>query len=161
MRGSRGKDFRRDQLLARPDAAQGIQPVGQCLSKDDDVGRDSEVLDGPELPGAIKAHLDLVVHHQNVAFIEDFLQAAKILGRWNDIATGALNGLDVKGRELRLSCLGVPEGVIFCFEVLFKLLETIQPAVLSLLVVRTTKTIWKGDKVCPIGEVTVAAAITI
>ena len=46
------KDFRRDQRLLRPQPGERVEAVRQRLAEHQDVGRDAEVLDCPELAGA-------------------------------------------------------------------------------------------------------------
>src|SRR5476651_1010792 len=59
------KHLRADQFLARPDAGQRIEPVGDRLAEHQYVGRDAEMLDRTQLTGAIDAHLDFIDHQQN------------------------------------------------------------------------------------------------
>ena len=68
---ARREFVRRDQFFFGPNSGQRIETVGQRLAEDDNVGLDVEVFDRPELAGAVKTHLDLVIDHQDVAFIEN------------------------------------------------------------------------------------------
>ena len=96
MRRSRWEDIGRDEAFARPHAAQRVESVGERFAEDDDVGRDAKVFDRPELSGTIKAHLDLIVDHQNVPFVQDLPETFEIARRRDDVATSALNRFDVK-----------------------------------------------------------------
>ncbi len=75
VRGPGREEFRRDQLLTRPNARKWIQTICQRLAEDNDVRRDAEILNRPELAGAIEAHLDFVVHNQDFVLAASFLQA--------------------------------------------------------------------------------------
>src|SRR5712671_1003601 len=112
MRGARREDLRRDQLLSRPDARQRIESVGERLAEHDDVRFDVEVLDRPELSGAIKSHLDFIIDQQNLARFQHCRKLLEI-ARWrNHVAAGALDRLDKEGGKLRLLRLAVPDRVI-------------------------------------------------
>src|SRR5262249_41054957 len=82
-------------------------------------------------------------------------------GRRNDIATGALNRLDIKGRELGLTGLRIPEGVVLGVETALELFEAIQVAVLDLLLVRTPEAVRERYEVRTIGKMTVTPAVPI
>src|SRR5262245_5742602 len=60
MRRSGREDVRIDELLASPYARQRIEAIGDGLSENEDVRIDAEMLDRPELAGAIDAHLDFI-----------------------------------------------------------------------------------------------------
>src|SRR5476651_1247020 len=64
------KHLRADQFLARPDAGQRIEPVGDRLAEHQYVGRDAEMLDRTQLTGAIDAHLDFIDHQQNAVLVK-------------------------------------------------------------------------------------------
>src|SRR5262245_9304896 len=96
MRRTGREDARRNQVLARPHAAQRIQSVGQRLSEDEDVGGDAEVLDRPELAGAKEAHLDLIVDQQHVTLVENLAKSREITWRRDDVAARPLNWLDIE-----------------------------------------------------------------
>src|SRR5471032_596522 len=94
------KHLRADQFLARPDAGQRIEPVGDRLAKHQYVGRDAEMLDRPQLAGAIDAHLDFIDHQQDAVLVEYLLEVDEEILRRNDIAAGALDRLDEERGEL-------------------------------------------------------------
>src|SRR5581483_3207350 len=79
----------------------------------------------------------------------------------NDVAARALNGLDVEGGELALARLRVPERVVFGVEVALELPQTIQLAVLDLLVVRTTEAVRKRHEMGAVGEVAEPPAVAV
>jgi hypothetical protein len=60
-----GKIFGLISSSRRPDAAQRVEAVGQRLAEHDHIRLDVEVLDRPQLAGAVEAHLYFVDHHQN------------------------------------------------------------------------------------------------
>ena len=49
-----------------------------ALPKTTTVRGDAEVLEAPELAGAVEAHLDFVVHEHDLALVEDLLEALVI-----------------------------------------------------------------------------------
>src|SRR5258708_15615151 len=106
-------------------------------------------------------HLDLVDHDQDAALVQNARQLLEIAFRWDDVSTCSLNRLDVKRREFRLLRFAVPHGVILSIEELLELLDTVEAAVLDLLVVRTAKAIGERDELGAVGEVAEAAAVAI
>src|SRR5262245_13427875 len=161
MRRARREDFRRNQILARPNARQRIQSVRESFTKDDDVRCDVEILYCPEFSSAIETHLNFVIHEQNVPLVQNLFQRREIFSGRNYIAAGSLNWLGVERSEFRFAGLRVPERVVFSLEVFRELIDAIEVAILSFLVVRTTKAIWKRNKVRAIRNMRIAPAITI
>src|SRR5947209_572168 len=153
--------LRRDQFLARPHAGERVQAVRQRLAEDDDVRLDAEVLDGPEFPGAVEAHLNLVVNHQNLVLVQDFLERREVAFGRDDVAARPLNRLDVEGRELRFIRLRVPEGVVLGLEVALELLDAVHLARLLLLAVGAAEAVGEGDEVRAVGEVAEASAVAV
>ena len=88
-------------------------------------GCHAEVLDRPQLAGAIEAHLDLVDDQQDAVLVEHLLQFDEEVLRRDDVAAGALDRLDVEGGELRLAGLGVPHAVVFALEQARELLHAV------------------------------------
>ena len=66
-----------------------------------DVRLDAEVLDRPQLAGAVEAHLDLVDDQQDAVLVEHPLQLDEEVLRRDDVAAGALDRLDVEGGDTR------------------------------------------------------------
>ena len=120
-----GKICRVDQLLAGPQAGQRIEAVGDRLAEHDDVGRDAEVLDRPELAGPVEAHLDLVDDHQDAVLVEHLLQVLEEVHRRHDVAARALQWLDVEGGVLGLAGLRIPEAVVLALEQARELLHAV------------------------------------
>ena len=161
MRGPRWKLLRRDQIFACPDAAQRIQPIGQCFAEHDNVRNDFEVFDGPHFSSAIEAHLDFVVHHQDFVVVQYSLELWEIPRRRNYVTASSLNRLDIECGKLSLPCLRIPERVVLGLEVSLKLFDAIQPAVFSLLSVGAAEAIREWDDVGAVREMSETAAITI
>ena len=53
------------------------QPAGEALAREDDVGLDAVVLDGPEPPGATDAALHLVGDEQDAVLVAELPQAGQ------------------------------------------------------------------------------------
>ena len=98
----------------RPDS--GFRPLVIALPNTSTSGCDAEVLDRPQLAGAVEAHLDLVDHQQDAVLVEHLLQPLEEVHRRDDVAAGALDRLDVEGGVFGLPGLGVPDAVIFGLE---------------------------------------------
>src|ERR1700681_2427106 len=107
MRRSGRKFHRRDQFLARPNTRKRIEPVCQSFSENDYVGRYIKILDRPKFPGAVKTHLDLVVNHQDLSFVEYLLEFFEVADGRDHVATRPLDGLDIKRRKLSFACLRI------------------------------------------------------
>ena len=74
------------------------------------------MLDRPELAGAEKSHLDFVDHQQDAVAVEDLLELDEEVHRRNDVAAGALDGLDVERGVFGLARFRIPDAVIFALE---------------------------------------------
>src|SRR5262249_54917301 len=133
--GPRWKDGRRDEILTRPDTAERIEPVRQGFPENDDVWSDAEIFEAPQLTRAVEAHLNFVVHHQDVAIVQNLPETLEITGRRDHIAAGPLNRFDVERRKLGLAGLRIPEGVVLRVKAALELLQAIQVAVVDSLVV--------------------------
>ena len=161
VRRARREDRRVDQLLARPHAGQRIEAVGDGLAEHDDVGLHAEVLDRPQLAGAIEAHLDLVDDQQDAVLVEHALQLdEEVLGR-NDVAAGALDRLDVEGRVLGLARLGVPDAVVLALEQALELLHAVVAVLLLGHALGAAEVIRERNELRAVAEVAVAAAIAV
>ena len=119
-----------DQLLARPDAGQRIEAVGQRLAEHDHVRLHAEVLDREHLAGAVEAHLDLVDHEQDAVTIQHALELDEEVPRGNDVAAGALDRLHVEGGKLGLARFRVPDAVVLALEQAFELLDAVMAVLL-------------------------------
>ena len=75
---------------------------GDALGGDEDVGLDAPVIDGEPLAGAAPAGHDFVGDHQHAVAVADFAQAREVLGRRNQHAVGADDGLDDDGGDVAL-----------------------------------------------------------
>ena len=125
MRRPRREEFGRDQFFPRPDAGKWVQAVGERLAEHDDVRRDAEVLDGPELSRAIEAHLDFVIDNQDLVFAASLLQALKVVARRNHVAARSLHRFDVKCAVFRRLCFGIPDAIVFIGKKLIELIVAI------------------------------------
>src|SRR6185369_474554 len=161
VRRARRKDGRADQRLLRPESRERVEPVGERLAEDDDVGRDAEVLDRPELAGAKKAHLDLVDDEQDAVPVEHLLQPREVVRRRNHVAAGALHGLDVERGVFRLVRARVPDALVLALEQALELAH----AVLAVLLLghpgAAAEVVRERHEVRAIAEVAEAAAIAI
>jgi hypothetical protein len=72
---------------------------GDRLRDAHQVGLDVVVLDAPELPRAAVAGLDLVDDEDDAVVVAELAHAGEKLGRRDDEASLALNGLDHDGRD--------------------------------------------------------------
>ena len=90
---------------------------------------------------AMEAHLDLVVHEQDIVFFEDLLQVREIFLRRDHVASRALYRFDIERAELRLTRLRIEHAVVFGLEKLLELLHAVHAAVGIFLVVRAAVTI--------------------
>src|SRR5258708_21043134 len=161
MGRARRERLRRYQVLARPDAGQRIEAVGQRLAEDDDVRLDPEILDGAQSHGAEEAHLDLVVHQQDLARFEDLLQALEISLRRHDIPARSLNRLDVERGVFGAIGLGIVDAVIFAVEEALELADAVEVAAVALLAVRTAEAIGKRNELRPVAEMAVAPPVAV
>ena len=119
------------------------------------------MLDGPELSRAEETHLDFIIDEQDLALLEDLLQADKVFLRRDDITARPLEGLDVKGAEFTLVGPGIPDRIVFGVEEFLELFQAIEPAVLSLETVKAAETVRIGDEVRPVTKMAVAAPVAI
>ena len=156
-----GKIFRVDQLLARPHAGERIEAVGDGLAEHDDVGLHAEVLDRPQLAGAIEAHLDFVDDQQDAVLVEHALQLDEIVRRRNDVAARALDRLDVEGGILGLAGLRVPHAVVLALEQPLELLHAVVAVLLLAHALGAAEVIRKRHEMRAVAEVAVAAAIAV
>src|SRR5437762_420653 len=161
MRRARRKQFGRNQFFARPEAGQRVQPVGQRLAKDDDVGRDAEVLDGPEFSRAIETHLDFVIHDENLVRVAGFLEPGEVISRRDDVAARALHRLDVERAELGGFRLRIPNRVVLGVKELRELVFAVELARLTLQAVDAAEAVGKKDELSAVAKVAVAAAIAV
>ncbi|MNF89183.1 hypothetical protein D3C84_716970 [compost metagenome] len=155
------EDFRVDQLFFRPDAAQRVEAVGQRFAEDDDVGFDVEVLDRPQLAGAIEAHLDFVDHQQNAVLVQHMLEFAVEVHRWDDIAAGSLDRFDVKCSVFALADFRVPDAVVFSLEQPGKLIHAVTAVLFLGHAFGAAKVVRKRDEVGAFAEMAVAASIAV
>src|SRR3989449_4804958 len=161
MGRARRKLRRADQFFSCPQTRKRIQAIRQSLAEDHDIRTHSEVLDAPKLSGPVETHLDLVVHEQDLVFVEYSLQRRKVTFGRNDVTTRALNGLDIERCEFAFTRFRIPHRVVFRLEKPLELLDAIQTTVLGFLLVWTAKAIWKRHEMRTVAEVTVGTAIAI
>src|SRR6185312_11371276 len=127
------------------------------LAEYDDVGLDVEILQRPELAGAVEAHLDFVIDQQDFAGLEHFLELLEITRRRNDVTAGALDRLDIEGGIFADAHLGVPHAVILAIEQAGELIDAIQAAIVALLAIRAAEAIRKRHELRAVAEMPVAA----
>src|SRR6476659_9501771 len=150
-----------DQLLARPDAGQRIEAVGEGLAEYDDVRRDAEMLDREELAGAVETHLDLVDDQQDAVPVEHLLELdEEVLGR-NDVAARALDRLHVEGGKLGLADLGVPHAAVFALEQARELPHAMAAVLLLAHPLGPTEMVGELHEVRPLAEMPVAPAVAV
>src|SRR5690242_8698975 len=97
-----GKIIRMDQRLPCPDAGERVETVRDGLPEHQNIRLHAEMLDRPHLAGAIEPHLYFIDHQQDAVLVQDLLQFAEEVHRRHDIAAGALDCLDIEGREFGL-----------------------------------------------------------
>ena len=135
MRGSWREYVRGYQALLRPYCGEGIQTVRHGLAEYHYVGRDIEMLYGPELTGPEKSHLYLVVHKEDIVALQYLREALKVFFRRDDVSTRPLYRLYIKCPELGGRGLPVHHGVVLRLEKPFELLQAVEGAILHLLAV--------------------------
>jgi len=102
-----------------------IHPVGQRFAEHNDVRLRVVVLHGPHSAGAVEAHLDFVIDHQDPLRATDRGKALEEAARRNDIAAGSLDCLHEEGAELRVSGLRVPSAGVLVLEQTLQFLDAI------------------------------------
>src|SRR5262249_14236579 len=98
---------------------------------------------------------------QDLAGLENRLQALEVAGRRDHVAARALDHLDEERRVLRLADLGVPDAVVLAVEQALELLHAVQLAALALLAVGTPEAVRERDELRAVAEVPVAAAVAV
>src|SRR6266545_296531 len=147
--------------LARPDAGQRIEAVGQRLAEHDDVGLDAEMLDRPQLAGAEETHLDLVDHQQDAVAVQHLLELDEEILRRNYVAAGALDWLDVERGIFGLAGLGIPDAVVFALEQALERSYAVEAVFLLAHALRSPEVIGERHELRAVAEMPVAAAITV
>src|SRR5450631_3364643 len=99
MGGSRAKNRRSNQFLARPNARDWIHSIGQGLAECDDVRLDIEMLHCPHLAGSVKTHLDLIVDNQYASLLADRGHSLEVTRRRDDVAPSPLYGFHEEATE--------------------------------------------------------------
>src|SRR3989338_1377247 len=161
MRGTRRKYLRVYQLFPRPDSGKRIEPVRKRLAENHHIRFHMKLGQRPELPRAVKAHLDFIVDQENVMTLQDFLKIRKIFLWRNHIAAGALNRLDIKSAVFRLIDLGIQNAVVLGFKKFLKLFHTVHPAIGIFFSVRTAEAIRIRNKMRLVGKMAEAAAVAV
>src|SRR5678815_1924140 len=126
----------------------------------DSVGFDAEVFDRPQLAGTEKSHLDLVDDEQNSVFVQYALEAGEEVRRWNDVAAGALDRLDIERRIFALAYLRIPHAVVFGFEQALEFCHAIFAVLLLGHALRAAEVIREFDELGAV-EMSVAAPVAV
>ena len=161
MRRAGREHLRVDQLFARPDAGQRVEAVGERLAEHEHVRLDAEMLDRPQLAGAVEAHLDFVDDQQDAVAVEHLLELDEEVLRRDDVAAGALDRLDVEGGVFGLAGLGVPDAVVFALEQALELLDAVVAVFLLAHALRAAEVVGERHELRAVAEVAVAAAIAV
>ncbi|RMO59452.1 hypothetical protein ALQ29_05598 [Pseudomonas marginalis pv. marginalis] len=155
------EDLRVDQFFPGPDAAQRVEAVGQGLAEHDHVRLHVEVLDRPQLAGAVEAHLDFVGHHQDAVLVQHLLEFAVEVHRRDHVAAGALDRLDVKRGVFALADFRVPHAVVFGLEQAGELLHAVAAVLFLGHAFRAAEVVRERDELRALAEVAVAATVAV
>src|SRR5450432_365344 len=145
MSRARRKQLRIDEFLARPEARNRIEAVGERLAENNNIRLCAKIFNRPEFSGAIETHLDFVVDQQDLARFHYGLELFKVARRRNDIPPRTLNGFHKKRGKFSGTGFRIPDAVILGIEQSGELVHAVEAAVFALFPVRTAKAVGKRD----------------
>ncbi len=119
------------------------------------------MLHRPHLPGAVEAHLDLVVDEQDAVLFAERGKPPEVAFRRNHVAAGALHRLDEERAELRAPGLRIPRPGVFVLEQALEFGDARVLGLLGVAAVRRAERIGERNELRAVGKLAEGLAVAV